>query len=84
MATDRVRTASWIETTPGVCSGAACIRRTRHTVAGLVQWRRLGLDDAEILERHPDLSSQDLEAAWRYDESHAEEIERAIRLAEEA
>jgi uncharacterized protein (DUF433 family) len=76
--------ASWVEKTPGVCGGDACIRQTRHTVWGLVEWRRLGRSDAEILERHPDLTAGDLEAAWEYHDQHSKEIDQAIRENEEA
>lgn len=77
-------TSSWITKTPGVCGGDACIRTTRHTVAGLVEWKQLGLTDARILEHHPDLAQADLEAAWAYYAEHAAEIERAIRENAEA
>jgi uncharacterized protein (DUF433 family) len=73
-----------VKRSPGVHGGDACIRDTRHSVAGLVQWRRLGLSDADILDRHPDLSLDDLEAAWDYDRENPEEIERAIREDEDA
>jgi uncharacterized protein (DUF433 family) len=76
--------ASWITRTPGVCGGDACIRDTRHTVSGLVEWRRLGLSDARILEHHPDLTQADLDAAWGYYEGHRDEIEQAIREDAEA
>jgi uncharacterized protein (DUF433 family) len=66
MPVNQATSASWVERNPGVCGGAACIRNTRHTVAGLVQWRRLGLSDERILEHHPDLNSADLETAWAY------------------
>jgi uncharacterized protein (DUF433 family) len=72
-----------IQKTPGICGGEARIRDTRHTVAGLVQWRNLGLSDARILMHHPDLTPADLEAAWSYYRKHAEEIDRAIRRDEE-
>jgi uncharacterized protein (DUF433 family) len=75
---------SWVTKTPGVCGGDACIRTTRHTVWGLVEWRRLGLSDMEILERHPDLTRADLDAAWDYYEQHGEEIDQALRDNEEA
>lgn len=75
---------SWIEKTPGVCGGDACIRSTRHTVYGLVEWKQLGLTDARILEHHPDLTQADLEAAWTYYEQHREEIDQAIKEDEEA
>jgi len=79
MAPNQTSTTSWIQKNLGVCGGDACIRNTRHTVAGLVQWRRLGLSDNNILEHHPDLSKPDLEEAWSYYDQHAEEIDRAIR-----
>ena len=62
-----------------MCGGEACIRNMRHTVAGLVQWRRLGLTDARILEHHPDLTQADLNAAWAYYDQHREEIDQVIR-----
>jgi uncharacterized protein (DUF433 family) len=75
---------SGIQKNPGVCGGEACIRNTRHTVASLVQWRKLGLSDTRILEHHPDLSEADLEAAWSYYHQHIEEIEQAIHQDEES
>lgn len=79
MPPSHVQTSSWVQRTPGVCGGDACIRNTRHTVAGLVQWRKLGLTDDRILEHHPDLSQDDLEAAWSYYSTHRAEIDQAIR-----
>lgn len=75
---------SWIEKHPHVCGGDACIRNTRHTVYGLVEWKKLGLTDERILEHHPDLTQADLEAAWEYYETHGDEIEAAIRADAEA
>jgi uncharacterized protein (DUF433 family) len=75
---------SWVEKTPGVCGGDACIRKTRIPVWGLIEWRRLGLSDAEIREQHPDLTPADLEAAWEYYAQHPEEIDQAIRENEAA
>jgi uncharacterized protein (DUF433 family) len=71
--------ASWIQKTPGVCGGAACIRNTRITVFGLVEWRRLGRTDAEILASIDGLTADDLVLAWEYAAMHQEEIEEAIR-----
>lgn len=65
--------------TTDVCGGDACVRTTRHTVWGLVDWKRRGLTDDRILEHHPDLSPADLEAAWAYYAQHPEEIDRALR-----
>jgi len=82
MATSEVlRTKeSWIQKRPNVCGGDACIRNTRHNVWGLEEWRRLGLSNAEILRRHPDLTQADLEAAWAYSALQPQEIERALWL----
>jgi type III restriction enzyme len=76
--------ASWIEKTPGVCGGDACIRRTRHTIAGLVQWKRQGVSDLRILEHHPNLTHDDLQTAWEYYQNHREEIDQAIQADEDA
>ncbi len=80
LRTDR----SWIQKTPDVCGGDACIRNTRITIWGLVEWRRLGLADDEILRRIRGLTAADLAIAWSYYKQHSDEIEQAIRENEEA
>jgi uncharacterized protein (DUF433 family) len=75
---------SWIEKTPEVCDGDACIRDTRHNVWGLVEWRKLGLTDEEILRHFPDLNQADLDVAWDYYQRNPQEIEQAIKENEEA
>jgi uncharacterized protein (DUF433 family) len=75
---------SWIQKSPEVCGGDACIRNTRHNVWGLVEWQQLGLTDERILKRHPDLTQADLTAAWEYYRQHREEIDLAIRENENA
>lgn len=62
----------------GVCGGAACIRETRIPVWLLVQSKRLGRDEAGLLEDYPGLTHDDLNAAWAYDRQHAAEIDDAI------
>jgi uncharacterized protein (DUF433 family) len=70
---------SWVTKTPGVCGGDACIRTTRHTVHGLVEWKRLGVSDEKLLTMFaPPLTPADLDAAWRYAADHPQEIERAL------
>jgi uncharacterized protein (DUF433 family) len=76
--------ASWIEKTAGVSGGDACVRKTRHTVWGLVHWTKLGLTDDQILQHHPDLTQADLDAAWAYYRQHPDEIDEALRANEEA
>jgi uncharacterized protein (DUF433 family) len=84
MSTKQIATTSWIEKTAGVCGGSARIRKTRFTVWGLVQAHQMGLTDQRILEHHPDLTQQDLEAAWTYYQKHPQEIDEDIRRNEEA
>ena len=66
VSSEKTETKSWIQTSPGVCGGEPCIRTTRHTVAGLVEWKKQGVTDARILEHHPELTLVDLAAAWDY------------------
>ena len=73
-----------IEKTPGVCGGDACIIRTRIPVWLLVNWKKLGLSDQQLLEDYPSLRAQDLENAWAYYHEHCAEIEANIRENEEA
>jgi uncharacterized protein (DUF433 family) len=50
----------------------------------LVQWKRLGVSEQQILKHHPDLSMSDLETAWAYYHEQPDEIEQTIRDDEEA
>ena len=75
---------SWIQKTPGVCGGDACIRNTPITVWGLLEWRRQGLSDADVLQRLPGLTPADLDVATDYYQNNREEIERAIRGNQDA
>jgi uncharacterized protein (DUF433 family) len=84
MATETSSKKSWVQKTPGVCGGDACIRNTRITVHGLVHYRQLGLSDQRILEAIQGLTPDDLAAAWDYYAAHAAEIEKAIRQNEKA
>ncbi len=79
-------THAWpgIEKIPGVAGGEACIVRTRIPVWVLVGYRRLGWNEARILENYPTLRAADLVNAWAYADAHPEEIERAIQMNTEA
>ena len=83
MTTDTTKKKSWVQKTPDVCGGDACIRNTRITVWGLVQSRNLGAPDARILENIVGLTPDDLEVAWDYYCHNHAEIDKAIRLNEE-
>ena len=63
---------------PGVLGGEAHISGTRIPVWLLVQARRLGASEADLLRDYPTLRAEDLANAWDYARTHAEEIEQAI------
>ena len=80
---DRAPVKTFIRHTPGVCGGEACIRMTRIAVWMLEEARRQRASDADLLADYPDLTREDLEAAWHYVSTHADEIETAIRANHE-
>ncbi|MFV9505154.1 MAG: DUF433 domain-containing protein [Oscillochloridaceae bacterium umkhey_bin13] len=67
-----------IERTPGVSGGEPCIVRTRIPVWVLVQARRLGSSEIDLLRAYPALRAEDLANAWAYYRSHSAEIETQI------
>lgn len=73
-----------IDITPDVCGGEPCIVRTRIPVWVLVQSRRLGVSEADLLHAYPTLRAEDLANAWAYSRTHRDEIEQQIRENEEA
>ena len=73
-----------IENKPDVCGGEPCIVRTRIPVWLLVQARRLGTDEADLLRAYPTLRAEDLANAWAYHRAHPNEIEQQIRENEAA
>ena len=82
MPADLKATSSWVQKTPGVCGGRACIRNTRITVWGLVNARLLGAPDEQILESIAGLTLEDLRAAWDYYRKNAAEIDVDICVNE--
>ena len=73
-----------IESNPDVCGGEPCIVRTRIPVWLLVQARKLGSSEADLLRAYPTLRAEDLATAWAYHRAHRDEIERQIRDNEAA
>jgi uncharacterized protein (DUF433 family) len=67
-----------IDADPKVCGGEPCIVRTRIPVWLLVQARRLGTSEADLLRSYPTLRAEDLANAWAYARAHADEIEGQI------
>jgi uncharacterized protein (DUF433 family) len=72
-------TSNWVSKRAEVQGGDACIRNTRIPVWVLVNSRRHGATDEQILRSYPSLIPGDLEAAFSYAESNREEIDSAIR-----
>lgn len=71
-----------IESDPQVCGGEPCIVRTRIPVWLLVQARRLGTSEVDLLRSYPTLHAEDLTNAWAYERSHRKEIDMQIRVNE--
>lgn len=73
-----------IDITPGVCGGEPCIVRTRIPVWLLVQAKKLGTSEADLLKAYPTLRAEDLANAWSYYSSHKNEIDEQIQQNEAA
>lgn len=73
-----------IEATPGVSGGEPCIVRTRIPVWLLVQARKLGSSEAELLQAYPTLRAENLANAWAYYRAFKSEIDQQIQENEEA
>ncbi len=73
-----------IENKPEVCGGEPCIVRTRIPVWLLVQSRRLGASEADLLRSYPTLRAEDLATAWAYFRTHQDEILHQIHENEKA
>jgi uncharacterized protein (DUF433 family) len=67
-----------IQKTPGICGGSPHIRNTRIPVRSLVQYRKEGTSDCELLEIYPTLKQADLKAAWKYYNLYQNEIDQEI------
>ncbi|NEO70691.1 DUF433 domain-containing protein [Moorena sp. SIO3H5] len=73
-------TNNWqgIDKNPRVCGGEACIVNTRIPVWLLVEARRIGYSDGDLLKSYPTITAADLANAWVYAKAHPDEIEIAI------
>jgi uncharacterized protein (DUF433 family) len=67
-----------IETDPAVAGGEPCILRTRIPVWVLVQARKLGASEADLLNNYPGLRAEDLVNAWGYYRLHRDEIDQQM------
>lgn len=67
-----------VESTPDVLGGEPHIVRTRIPIWLLVQARRLGTSEADLLHAYPSLRAEDLANAWAYARVHKADIEQQI------
>jgi uncharacterized protein (DUF433 family) len=67
-----------IESNPAVSGGEPCIVRTRIPVWVLVQSRKPGMSEADILRSYPALRAEDLANAWAWYRQHRDEIDQQI------
>jgi uncharacterized protein (DUF433 family) len=84
LASDLEGAFAGIEKNESVLGGEACVVRTRIPVWVLVQARRSGASEADLLKNYPSLRAEDLANAWVYARAYPDEIERAIKENEEA
>lgn len=73
-----------IDSSPKVAGGEPCIVRTRIPVWVLVQARKLGASESDLLKMYPVLRAEDLVNAWAYYRLHRDEIEQQIAENEAA
>ena len=67
----------------GICGGDARVRGTRIPVWGLVRAKQHGCTDQQIISMYPQISGDDLAAAWEYAHAHQDEVAAQIRANEE-
>lgn len=67
-----------IESTPGICGGDPRIAGTRIPVWALIQYKNLGMSEAELLRAYPTLRAEDLANAWAYYRAHKSDIDAQI------
>ncbi len=67
-----------IEATPGICGGVPRIAGTPIPVWALVQYKKLGTTEAELLQTYPTLHAEDLANCWAYYRLHKPAIELQI------
>jgi uncharacterized protein (DUF433 family) len=68
-----------IEKIHNVCGGSACIIRTRIPIWTLVSFKKLGMNDINLLKSYPTLRQQDLNNAWAYYKANKKEINQDIK-----
>jgi uncharacterized protein (DUF433 family) len=61
-----------------ICGGQAVIKGHRIMVWLVVAMKQQGMTNADILDDYPSITESELQTAFRYYESHREEIDAQI------
>jgi uncharacterized protein (DUF433 family) len=67
-----------VESSPAVAGGSPCVAQTRIPIWLLVQAKKLGSSEADILRSFPSLTAEDLTNAWAYYHANSHIIDRDI------
>ena len=67
---------------PEVGGGVECLENTRIPVFIVVNWRKLGWSDADILGMYTELNTGQLNAVWDYYTAHKTKIDNQIKRNE--
>ena len=78
-----VANARQIKKTADVSGGAACVGDTRVPAWILVQLKKLGRTEEELMADFPSLRPGDLDLVWGYYRDHTGEIDAAIAAQEQ-
>ena len=84
IAQELVNSTPGIMQSPDVCGGEPRIAGTRIPVWTLVQFRKLGVSEADLLHAFPTLNAEDLTNAWAYYKRNPDQIEQQITENEAA
>ena len=84
IAQELVNSTPGIVQSPDVCGGEPRIAATRIPVWALVQYRKLGVSEADLLHAFPTLNAEDLTNAWAYYKRNPDQIEQQITENEAA
>lgn len=68
-----------IEARADINGGEACVVRTRIPVWLLVQMRRAGASEADLLRDYPSLRAEDLTNSWAFAQAHTAQIETDLQ-----
>ena len=84
MAANTTKDKSWVQKTPGVCGGRACIAGHRIRVLDIVVWHEMrGYGADEVVDLFPGITLADVHAALAYYFDHRESILQEMREDEE-